>query len=100
MPYTTSYRICCARASSASRHRRSYTYYGYSHYGCTYYGYTHHGVSVQAQLLRSAVLLTKAYPVLTCAPAYSRSATALLNGTQVRLLQSIKERHAALAKLL
>ena len=69
-------------------------------YGCTYYGYTHHGVSVQAQLLRSAVLLTKAYPVLTCAPAYSRSATALLNGTQVRLLRSIKERHAALAKLL
>ena len=65
-----------------------------------YYGYTHHGVSVQAQLLRSAVLLTKAYPVLTCAPAYSRSATALLNGTQVRLLRSIKERHAALAKLL
>ena len=44
--------------------------------------------------------LTKGYPVPTCAPAYLCSATALLNDTQVRLLQSIKERHAALAKLL
>lgn len=73
MPYTTSYRICCARASSASRYRRSYTYYGYSHYGCTYYGYTQHGVSVQAQLLRSTVLLLEGTPYLLAhLPTYVR----------------------------
>ena len=60
----------------------------------TYYGYTHYGVSTQAQLLCLATLLA-AY-LLTHLPTYF----GYLIKLQVRLLQSIKERHAALAKLL